>query len=85
MTLIRLVSQSTDLVITMNLPHIPAETSTENGVGASGTSLGGNQDSLDANGGRLGSSVEEGIVVRDEVLKTLQIHDWGLFEAEDDQ
>jgi len=84
MTLIRLVSKSTDLVITINLPHIPAEEGINAASAASGNSSGdGSREGNEPENGPSGTPVEDGLKVRDEVLRTLTIHDWDLFgEAE---
>ncbi|KAL8915569.1 MAG: hypothetical protein Q9171_000134 [Xanthocarpia ochracea] len=66
LTLIRLVAQSTDIVVTVNVPHIS-----------------GHQEPLDGEvnfeEGKFGSLVEEGVKIRDEVWKSLEVRDWGLF------
>ncbi|KAL8966899.1 MAG: hypothetical protein Q9197_005731 [Variospora fuerteventurae] len=66
LALIRLPLQSTDIVVTVNIPHIP-----------------GQQEPLNANvnfeEGNFGSLVEEGMRIRDEILKSLKAKDWGLF------
>ncbi|KAL8655315.1 MAG: hypothetical protein Q9210_000946 [Variospora velana] len=66
LTLIRLLPQSTDIVVTVNIPHIP-----------------GQQEPLYANvnfeEGNFGSLVEKGMRIRDEILKSLEVKDWGLF------
>ncbi|KAL8989491.1 MAG: hypothetical protein Q9177_001630 [Variospora cf. flavescens] len=66
LALIRLPLQSTDIVVTVNIPHIP-----------------GQQEPLNANvnfeEGNFGSLVEEGMRIRDEILKSLEVKDWGLF------
>ncbi|KAL8740834.1 MAG: hypothetical protein Q9190_006500 [Brigantiaea leucoxantha] len=70
LTLIRLVPQLTDLVITINIPHIP-----------------GHQESnepVDFEQGQLGSLVEDGRRIRDEIWRTLEIKDWGLFDVGDE-
>jgi len=80
MTLIRLVSKSTDLVITINLPHIPAEEGQTTTSAASGNTSGvGSRDGTEPDNGLSGKLVEDGLKVRDEVLRTLTIHDWNLF------
>lgn len=43
----------------------------------------GREDDVDFAQGRFGSWVEEGIRVRDEVLRTLEIKDWELFGDDD--
>ena len=86
MTLVRLVSKSTDLVITINLPHIPGQADTSAPGAVSGLLSGqGKEEDVDFGRGQYGSWVEEGIRVRDEVLRTLKIEDWGLFGDEEGQ
>ncbi|KAI4113652.1 MAG: hypothetical protein LQ338_008141 [Usnochroma carphineum] len=66
LTLIRLVPQSTDIVVTINIPHIPGHQEPSNGE-------------VDFEEGKLGSLVEEGMRIRDEIWRTLEVRDWGLF------
>ena len=68
LTLVRLEDQTTDLVITVNVPHI-----------LSGTT--GSQELKDINlpAGRLGKLLETGAEIRDRILSTLEVKDWGLF------
>ena len=83
MTLIRLVSKSTDIVITINLPHIPGQADASTSTSESGPlSRQGREEDVDFARGQFGRWVEEGINVRDEVLRTLEIKDWGLFGDE---
>lgn len=80
MTLIRVVSKSTDLVITINLPHIPAEEGMNTASATSENSSGDRSRKRNEPGdGPFGTLVEDGLKVRDEVLRTLIIHDWNLF------
>ncbi|KAL8757858.1 MAG: hypothetical protein Q9184_004099 [Pyrenodesmia sp. 2 TL-2023] len=68
LTLIRLVPQSTDIVVTINIPHIQGEQEPSDGA-------------VNFEGGKYGSLVEEGVRVRDELWRTLEVKDWGLFGA----
>ncbi|KAI4098993.1 MAG: hypothetical protein LQ339_006186 [Xanthoria mediterranea] len=68
LTLIRLVAQSTDIVVTINIPHIPGHQEPSDGA-------------LDFEDGRFGSLVEAGVKIRDEVWRSLEVRDWGLFGA----
>ncbi|KAL8756793.1 MAG: hypothetical protein Q9184_004384 [Pyrenodesmia sp. 2 TL-2023] len=68
LTLIRLVPQSTDIVVTINIPHIPEEQEPSDGA-------------VNFEGGKYGSLVEEGVRVRDELWRTLEVKDWELFGA----
>lgn len=69
LTLIRLVPQSTDIVVTINIPHIPGHQ--EPSVGE-----------VNFEEGKFGSLVEEGVRIRDEVWRSLEVRDWGLFGGE---
>ena len=80
MTLVRLVSKCTDLVITINLPYIESQTDTSTPSAVSGPLAGqGRQEDVDFEQGHFGSWVEEGMIVRDEVHRSLEIKDWSLF------
>ena len=80
MTLVRLVSKCTDLVITINLPYIESQADTSTPSGASGPLAGpGRREDVDFEQGRFGNWVEEGLKVRDEVHRSLEINDWSLF------
>ncbi|KAL9607965.1 MAG: hypothetical protein Q9167_007176 [Letrouitia subvulpina] len=65
LTLIRLAPQSTDVVVTINIPHIPGEQEP--------------LDQVNFEQGQMGSLVAEGVRFQDEIMNTLQINDWGLF------
>lgn len=62
--LIRLAAHQTDVVITINVPHVE-EKYIEGNV------------NLEAQ--QLGPQLEEAVQMRDEILKTFQIKDWSLF------
>lgn len=66
LTLIRLIPQSTDIVVTINIPHIPRQQESSGGT-------------VNFEEGKFGSLVDEGMGIRDEVWRTLQVKDWGLF------
>ncbi|KAI4284583.1 MAG: hypothetical protein L6R38_001284 [Xanthoria sp. 2 TBL-2021] len=66
LTLIRLVAQSTDIVVTINIPHIPGHQEPSDGE-------------VNFEEGKFGSLVEEGVKIRDEVWRSLEVRDWGLF------
>lgn len=86
MTLVRLVSKCTDLVITINLPYIESQTDTSTPFAVSGPLAGQErQEDVDFEQGRFGSWVEEGMKVRDEVHRSLEIKDWSLFVDEGNQ
>ncbi|KAI4165118.1 MAG: hypothetical protein LQ342_001395 [Letrouitia transgressa] len=69
LTLIRLVSHSTDVLISISIPHMPGEQEPH--------------DQVDFEQGQMGSLVAEGMRVQDEIRRTLKIHDWGLFAGEE--
>lgn len=89
MTLIRLKPQNTDLVITLNIPQM------SNGEGKSGPNENADNDVLVRGwehekleqGSEMAvaavvvEEVEEGKRIMEEVVKTLQIKDWGLFDG----
>lgn len=64
MSLVRLVEQKTDIVIVMNVPHIP------------GTY---DKASVDPSAGKMGHLLEKGMEARAKLLGTFEINDWGLF------
>ncbi|KAL8831260.1 MAG: hypothetical protein Q9170_005379 [Blastenia crenularia] len=66
LTLIRLVPQSTDIMVTINIPHIPGHQETSDGA-------------VSFDEGKFGSLVQEGMRIRDELWRTLEVRDWGLF------
>ncbi|KAL8784454.1 MAG: hypothetical protein Q9213_003977 [Squamulea squamosa] len=66
LTLIRLVGQSTDILVTVNIPHIPGHQEPSDGE-------------VNFDEGKFGTLVEEGVKIRDEVWRSLEVKDWGLF------
>lgn len=75
MTVVRLREQATDLVITVNVPHTDVALVRGEGTMASPTWDG------ELNGVR-GQMLQAGFMVRDKVLETLRVVDWGLFVNE---
>jgi hypothetical protein len=73
MTVVRLQEQTTDLVITINVPF------TSVGMVAAEGALGW-QGELSGVPGEL---LQAGMMVRDKVLETFRICDWGLFGGDD--
>ncbi|KAI4097186.1 MAG: hypothetical protein LQ344_000596 [Seirophora lacunosa] len=71
LTLIRLIPQATDVVVTINIPHIPGQQEPSD-------------PTVDFEQGKFGSLVEEGVRIRDEVWKSLEVKDWGLFAGADE-
>ena len=93
MTLIRLLPQTTDLVITLNVPHIPEEenesasAATLASAGPGGTGGGsqavGQVDEREER--RMGvervrtQAVDNAKAIMREVRRTVEVRDWGLF------
>ncbi|KAI9670088.1 MAG: hypothetical protein M1829_004816 [Trizodia sp. TS-e1964] len=67
LTLIRLEAQKTDLLVVVNIPHIP-------GCYVPGEVV--------LEHGKQGKLIEGAIEMRDRVLASLKIEDWGLFVSE---
>ncbi|KAL8675405.1 MAG: hypothetical protein Q9168_000236 [Polycauliona sp. 1 TL-2023] len=66
LTLIRLVAESTDIVMTVNIPHIPGHQEPPDGE-------------INFEEGKYGSLVEEGFKIRNELCSSLEVRDWRLF------
>jgi len=72
------VPQSTDIVITVNIPHVPGES-----LAPARSTPAGN--AMDEDGGRDGGEdgygrlVEAGRRMRDEVVESVCVRNWGLF------
>ncbi|KAK6397516.1 hypothetical protein LTR65_006493 [Meristemomyces frigidus] len=64
LTMIRLVEQKTDLIIAINVPHV------------AGTY---DEAEVDLAGGKYGKLIEAAMGLREKVVETLEIRDWGLF------
>ena len=69
LTLIRLEPQLTDMLITLNIPHIPGS--------PEAVAVGG--EDLDFETAKYGSAVEEGRKVVEAAISSLTVKDWGLF------
>lgn len=67
LTLIRLVDQKTDILVTINVPHVIGQYD----VG-----------SVDLEHGRMGPLLEQAAKWRERVLETFEVKDWGLFGEE---
>jgi hypothetical protein len=67
LTLIRLVEWETDVLVTVNVPHVKGEFE----VG-----------SMDLEKGKMGALLERAAGWRERVLETLEVKDWGLFGEE---
>ncbi|MCJ1256349.1 hypothetical protein MMC24_004170 [Lignoscripta atroalba] len=64
-----------DIVITINIPT----TSSSSSSTSSSSSQHATPEEINFPEGKLGNAVEEGITFRDEILRTLEVRDWGLF------
>jgi hypothetical protein len=67
LTLIRLVDQRTDILVTINVPHVIGQYD----VG-----------SVDLEHGKMGPLLEQAAKWRERVLETFDVKDWGLFGEE---
>lgn len=67
---VRLKVQGTDLVVSVNVPHV---------VGTQGYDGGGG---LEFRAGRMGTLMEMGEKIKDKVVETLEVKEWGLFVQE---
>lgn len=70
LTLIRLLSVKTDIVITINVPHVRGEY---------------NEADIDLEAKNLGPQIREAVEIRDEILRTFEIKDWRLFDTDEVQ
>lgn len=69
LTMVRLAEQQTDILIAVNVPHIPGDYE---------------PTEVDPETGKHGSLLEEGLKMREKVLQSFEVKDWGLFVQEDD-
>jgi hypothetical protein len=69
--LARLEKQKTDILIVVNVPHIPGEYK---------------KDDIDLPAQKLGQLIEDGVKIQQRILETFEIKDYGLFvnDEEDD-
>ncbi|GAB7361231.1 hypothetical protein MBLNU230_g1292t1 [Neophaeotheca triangularis] len=67
MCLIRLVDQKTDIVVVMNVPHIPGQY---------------DNASVDPSIGKMGELLQKGMDARSKLIETFEINDWDLFVQE---
>ena len=65
--LIRLEQQKTDIVITINVPHIKGSY---------------DETEIDVEGGKQGKLLDAAVAYQDRILQTFQIKDWTLFVSE---
>jgi hypothetical protein len=67
LTLIRLEGQKTDILVTINVPHVAGEYEPE---------------SVDLEHGKQGALFEKAGKYRERVLETFEVREWGLFGEE---
>lgn len=67
MVLVRLEAQKTDVVVTVNVPHLKGQYE---------------EGAVKLEEGRYGLLLEAGQVVKDRVLGSFEVRDWGLFVNE---
>lgn len=65
LTLLRLEKESTDILITVNVPHIKGEY---------------NEDDVDLELGRQGKLIGDAVEYAAEIWQTFKVKDWGLFK-----
>ncbi|KAK1820817.1 hypothetical protein LTR12_004687 [Friedmanniomyces endolithicus] len=65
--LVRLVEQKTDILVSVSVPHVAGEYEA---------------GEVDLEEGRLGRLLEEGVRIREKVMESLEVRDWGLFVQE---
>lgn len=68
LTLVRLEAKATDLVISINVPHLP-------GQYVSGEVNGG----VEMEKARLGLLVERAVGMRERLMRSFEVREWGLF------
>jgi hypothetical protein len=68
LTLIRLEGQKTDILVTVNVPHVAGE--------------GYEAGSVDLEHGKQGGLIERAGMWRERVLETFEVREWGLFGEE---
>lgn len=68
LVLVRLIEQKTDIVITVNVPHVPGEYLKED---------------VDFAAARQGPLMDAAASIKQHILQTFEIKDYGLFVTED--
>ena len=68
LTLVRLEKQKTDLLLVVNVPHIPGEY---------------DKDDINLEAGQVGKLIEDGAKIRERILDSFEVKDYGLFVNED--
>jgi hypothetical protein len=69
LTMIRLEKQKTDLIVAINVPHIPGNYE---------------KADVDPAMGKQGKLLEKAAEYRKKVMETLEVRDWGLFVQEEE-
>jgi len=64
MILVRLVEQKTDIVITVNVPHVPGEY---------------RKEGIDLPAQKVGPLLDTATAIRQRILETFDVKDWSLF------
>ena len=64
MIIVRLAQQNTDILITINVPHVKGEYDPRE---------------INLEDGRTGAMINDAQKIRDQIIATFQIKDWGLF------
>ncbi|GME35826.1 DNA ligase ATP-dependent [Neofusicoccum parvum] len=70
LVLVRLAEQKTDIVITVNVPHVPGEYA---------------KDEVDFAAARQGPLMDTAAAIRQQILQTFEIKDFGLFGTEEEE
>ncbi|KAK0936728.1 hypothetical protein LTR29_011681 [Friedmanniomyces endolithicus] len=65
--LVRLAEQKTDVLVSVNVPHVAGEYE---------------EGEMDLEKGRLGRLLEKGVQIRENVMESLEVRDWRLFVQE---
>lgn len=68
LTLVRLEKEKTDILLVVNVPHIPGEYE---------------KDKIDLEAGKVGKLIEDGLKVRGRILETFEVKDSSLFVNDD--
>ncbi|KIW00883.1 uncharacterized protein PV09_07636 [Verruconis gallopava] len=68
LTLVRLEKQKTDILLVVNVPHLPGQY---------------NKDEIDFENRKLGKLTEDGVKIRQRILETFEIKDYNLFVNDD--
>lgn len=68
LVLIRLEKQTTDILIAVNVPHVPGEYE---------------KDAINLDQQKIGPHLEAGLAIRKHILETFEVKDWSLFGADE--